>query len=193
MSATIVLSMAVGDAWRELGEYTHAAKAKWAKENGCIAVTHYWNDELAVTLERPASWYKLGLILSELFVGRNVIWMDADAIPYPCLKRRMIEPMNSDTMVISKNHIGVNCGLFGLLCGQESLAMVDKWWNWPSDHFHPWWENKALMEMIEKRACCVSISTIPHDANLLHAAGVPGGPSAKLAWLKQRAKWLEAK
>lgn len=132
-----------------------------------------------VDFNKPASWFKIQAILEQFNKSNceNLLWIDADTL---ILEQNFkIENIikKDKFFYLSKDANGINCGVFimsNVKIMREFLSHVDllssKYMN------HIWWEQAAIMELIEKNILNINqyIEYIPqnilnaYDKNLVH-------------------------
>lgn len=185
---TIVLSMCVGESWREMTSWTHKFRENWAHSNKCEAVTEMLSQEEANKIAiRPAAWLKLLRMRHFISNGCNVIWMDADAVPTYVYNVDNLISYEERSMLVSTDINGMNSGLFSLASSQWALDLLDYWWNYPCNIHDVWWEQRALHDMVNAGNFPGKIKLIDQKPFLIHAAGVQTAQQ-KFEWLKRRVK-----
>jgi len=101
--------------------------------------------------ERPPSWYKIKFLKEELEKGdaEYCLWLDADTLIYNRdFDLRTLTRSGKD-IYIAKDDININCGVLLLRNSPFTLKLLDQIWNMTHCLDHPWWEQQALVELIE--------------------------------------------
>lgn len=185
---TTVLSIGVGKGWEELTKFTDSYRRKWAECNGCEVITDFLDSEVAKKKSsRPPSWLKLLRIEELVKSGRNVIWMDADAVPTKNLALSQLTPPEQ-AIVVGTDINGMNCGLMGFRSGTWTEDLLKLWWSYPCNVNNSWREQRALHDMVKNGQFPGKVLTFPQKPIFLHAAGCGGSPINKINWLKQNIK-----
>lgn len=184
---TCLCTLVSGKDWIDIVNYTYPRNRAWVKIKCGISSVSLKHEHIiypSSKIIRPPSWHKLYIMAAVLSLGYNVIWIDADAVltqdfPDPFLK------LKKGQFATALDQNGANCGFIALPFGQESMELLARWWGRTEEINHPWWEQKALHNMMrEDKELASRWRGVPNSEGIIHAAGVP--VSGKLAWLKER-------
>ncbi len=98
---------------------------------------------------RPPAWEKVFAVGEALEWSEWVWWLDADAIvTNPEIRlESLIDPAAS--LIIAKDFHGVNTGSFLLRSCPWAKRFLWKVWRAEKYTLHPWWEQAAVMELLE--------------------------------------------
>ena len=101
--------------------------------------------------DRPASWYKLKILREELEKGEadHYLWVDADAVIFNLNFDLEALARSGKEMYLARDNLNINCGVWLLKRSAFNLKLLDTLWNMTHCLSHPWWEQKALIELIE--------------------------------------------
>jgi len=137
----VIILTAFNSAFAEIGELCVASLRKYQSIRPHINVV---KESIPDDYDRPASWYKLGLIRKHLTGSGFVLWIDADAMIVGRQDlTRLIKPK---TLNISKDCNGINCGVMAWRDVPEAHAALSRMDELYSQYEnHPWFEQAALM------------------------------------------------
>ena len=99
---------------------------------------------------RPASWGKI-LIAQRHLAGHDWLWIiDADAV-VTGPERRLEEITDGATgdLLLCEDHNGINTGSFLIRYCDWSVDFLRRVWETTEPHDHPWWEQWAVMRLLE--------------------------------------------
>jgi|LakMenE01Jun11ns_1017448.scaffolds.fasta_scaffold9944938_5 hypothetical protein len=129
--------------------------------------------------DRPASWFKVGAILSEFEKNDcdHILWLDTDTL---ILKQsfKLESLLKQDKyFYLCKDANGINCGVFlmsNVPLMKDMLSAVDALY--PKYQNHGWWEQAAIMELIRRNHLNINshIEYVPqnilnaYDSKLVH-------------------------
>lgn len=125
-----------------------------------------------INFEKPASWFKISAILEEFHKPncKYVLWLDADTLilQQDFKLEAIIKP--DKYFYISQDINGINCGVFMMSnvdIIKQFLSNVNNLCNKYLNHI--WWEQAAIIELIESNAYDINkyIEYIPQ--NILNA------------------------
>lgn len=114
----------------------------------CYAFEAY---KISENYPRPASWAKIQYLLTNLEENtyHYVLWIDADAIinnsRYDLLS--VIDP--SKYIYLSKDFNSINCGVILLKNNFYNKQLLSNIWNSTQYLHHHWWEQAALIDIID--------------------------------------------
>jgi len=100
-------------------------------------------------LDRPASWYKIPLILSKFDEGADyVAWVDCDTTivnyDYDITKF-----LGDESVYITKDINGINCGVMTWKRSDFTRDVLDKIWSMEEFLAHQWWEQAAFTKLVD--------------------------------------------
>ena len=131
-----------------------------------------------VNFPKPASWFKISALLLEMeSLCTHIMWIDADTLILNQSFKIETLLKEDKQLYISKDINGINCGVmifkntdFIKKLLHKIDSMCDKYLN------HIWWEQAALMELLEQNYMSISdyLEYVPqqimnaYDRKLLH-------------------------
>ena len=101
---------------------------------------------------RPASWNKLKLMQQYIGQYQALFWNDTDTLimnPAITLESLLLP---QKPIIVGSDNWGINCGNFIIQNEPGIDAVLQEWWDKDDDVFHPWWEQKALMNLIATKS-----------------------------------------
>lgn len=147
---------------RDIGEFTAANKAAYCHRHGYRFVVE--TDRLGPAFARPASWSKILLVRRELEAADWVLWTDADAmIVNPAVRLESLADPDAD-FVIAKDRNGINAGVFLLRSCPAAFKFLDRVWSETSFIDHYWWEQAAIMYVLDTGAHGLRVKHPPKGA-----------------------------
>jgi hypothetical protein len=109
-----------------------------------------WYDRYLIeNPERPASWYKIPLILSKFDSGADyVIWVDSDTtiINYDY---DITEFLGDASVYITKDINGINCGVMIWKLSDFTRDVLEKIWSMEEFLDHHCWEQAAFAKLVD--------------------------------------------
>jgi hypothetical protein len=100
---------------------------------------------------RPASWNKLRLIQRYIAGFDWLFWNDTDTLILNDQIKLESLTLPLFPLVVGSDDWGINCGNFLVQNTPETAALLEEWWNKDDEIEHPWWEQRALMELLRTR------------------------------------------
>lgn len=130
--------------YNEVGAISVPNKEAYAKQHGY----DYLLSHETLEPSRPASWNKLRLMQKHIQEYDWLWWNDTDTLimnPERCLEDL------TDTnfpVIVGSDDWGINCGNFLIQRAPDIDTILEEWWNKDDEVEHPWWEQRALMELM---------------------------------------------
>lgn len=150
-------------------QYTRKIKQEYCVKRG------YHFAELKCTIDpsRPPSWSKILLLQRHLVVPCYdwIWWLDADAVPRDINFGVEGLVQGTDLHIVTdwSDHLEL-----GSILIRDSLfteKLLKDTWNETSEINHPWWEQKAMMSVIEKQNLEYRFSQLGMREYIVHLAG----------------------
>lgn len=120
---------------------------------------------------RPASWYKISLLINEIDSNQfdYIMWVDSDAIIYnQNFDLRSLLRADKD-FYLSKDLNNFNCGVFIIKCSDFSKSILEKIDSMSEYVNHIWWEQGAFIELFESNFNNIQDKVQIVDQNILNA------------------------
>jgi hypothetical protein len=104
---------------------------------------------LIQNFERPASWFKIKLLLEEIKINQHnyVMWIDTDAIINNNnfdIKELLI---SNKEIYLSKDFNNFNCGVMILKNSRFNIDLLTKIWSMDEYLTNAWWEQAAFIDL----------------------------------------------
>lgn len=131
----------------EVGAISVPNKEAYTKRHGY----DYLLSHEAIDPTRPASWNKLRIIMEHIQDYDWLWWNDTDTlIMNPEIKlESLVDP--AYPIIVGSDNWGINCGNFFVQNTPSTRDILNEWWNKDDEIEHPWWEQRALMELLRTR------------------------------------------
>jgi hypothetical protein len=170
--------------YADVGEFTEKSKREYAKRHGYTPLL----ERESVDLSRAPTWGKIMMLSAALMDHDIAFWIDADAMildlsisVHDLLAQDDQESGPSD-LYISKDHNGINCGVFLMRSTDTAARFLEDVWERTEFKNHYWHEQAAMMALLaEKYPIKVTylpkraINSYPSDYGpgdfIIHAAG----------------------
>jgi hypothetical protein len=104
---------------------------------------------LLENIERPASWYKIPSILSNLEHHEYVMWIDSDTtiINYDFDIQSILD--NESEIYVCTDINGINCGVMIWKNTPNTRDILNKIWSMDEFINHNWWEQAAFRKLYD--------------------------------------------
>jgi hypothetical protein len=148
MMRVAFLTLCCGDEFARMAAMVNPPKSRYCD---CFGYDFLVYNEL-LDATRPASWSKILAIQSVLPRYDWVFWCDADAVLWNAASglRQFIAAAGSADVIFQANHNGPNAGLFFVRNSPWSLQFLHEVYRQEQFLDHPWWENAAILELLER-------------------------------------------
>lgn len=104
---------------------------------------------LITETDRPPSWYKVKLILSEFQKGAEyVMWVDSDTTVIN-FDFNILDLLDESEIYLSKDINGINCGIMIWKKSDISIEILNKVWSLTEFINHNWWEQAAFRSLYD--------------------------------------------
>lgn len=129
---------------KEISDISYESYQNFCNKNNIEIQRFELND-----IERPASWYKIQLILDEFKHGYDyIMWVDADTLLINNeFKIESILDEKSE-IFISDDILGINCGVMIWKNTENNKNILNKIWDSTEFINHFWWEQAAIISVI---------------------------------------------
>ncbi|HEV2695613.1 MAG TPA: hypothetical protein VG347_22165 [Verrucomicrobiae bacterium] len=133
-------------AYAELARISQASIRKYCRKHS-LKYAFY---QIAET-ERAASWYKIKFLKEELERGdaEYCLWLDADTLIYNRDFDLRTLTRSGKEIYVAKDDLNINCGVLLLKNSALNRKLLDKIWGMTHCLDHPWWEQQALVDLIQ--------------------------------------------
>lgn len=132
--------------YQELADLCKFSIKQYCRRNG-LTYSFYKITET----ERPPAWYKIRFLKQEFErkETRYCLWMDADALIFnPDFDiRSLIKP--GKQLYLSEDCHGINAGVMLWKNSRLNRRLLSRIWRSTRYLNHPWWEQKALTELVK--------------------------------------------
>jgi mannan polymerase II complex MNN10 subunit len=134
--------------YNDVGAISVPNKEVYAKQHGY----DYLLSHETLEPSRPASWNKLRLMQKHISEYDWLWWNDADTlIMNPETKlESLVDP--TYPIIVGSDDWGINCGNFFIQNTPQTATILEQWWNKDDEITHPWWEQRALTELMRNNA-----------------------------------------
>lgn len=128
-------------------------------------------DKIPIDFERPYAWYKIKMILDNMG-DKNIsylLWMDADSVIIN--KNFKIESLIKDKkyLYISKDINDINSGVMLIKINDFTKLFFEKVWMSVEFINHIWWEQAAIIDLINNNVMDIMNHLNYVDQNVLNA------------------------
>lgn len=143
-----VLSLSVGQAYSQLVEKAIVNKREYCDRHGYDFICGY---ESLDQLRHPA-WSKIKLIEQYLPKYDWIFWSDADSVVMNM--DFLLEDVIDDQyiMIVGDTVAGINTGQFLIKNCSDSFELLKECYALEQFIDHPWWENKAIIDHLERHS-----------------------------------------
>ena len=124
----------------------------YAEKHGydfCVVNSKRWEVEAR---GRPLAWAKIPLIFSKLQEYDSVFWLDCDCIIIDDSVDISEQIPENKLLSLAFDDNGLNSGCFFIKKHEQTLRLLNTVWGCTYCINHPWWEQKALMDIVELKA-----------------------------------------
>lgn len=103
-------------------------------------------------IERPAPWYKIKILIDEFAKNdyEYFLWIDSDAIIYNNKFDISTILKDNKEIYLSKDFNNINSGVILIKKTEFTLKILNKIWEMTEYLNHIWWEQKAIIHLIEE-------------------------------------------
>tara|TARA_Y100000310_G_scaffold340226_1_gene435282 strand:- start:360 stop:1715 length:1356 start_codon:yes stop_codon:yes gene_type:complete len=131
---------------------------------------------------RPFSWSKIKAI-QEVFESHNpdwVFWIDGDACIMDFHKK--LEDIIDDDfdIMFTVDHLAINCGVFLIKNNETTKKFLDQVYSQDPQNAHPWWEQAAIIEIINHGFTDLKVKRVPQKTFNSYAGSVYDNPEGAL-------------
>lgn len=131
----------------DVGAISVPNKQQYAKQHGY----DYLLSHEAIDPSRPASWNKLRLMQEHIADYDWLWWNDTDTLIMN-MDVRLEDLTNPEfPVIVGSDNWGINCGNFLIQRTPDIEVILSEWWNKDDEIEHPWWEQRALMELMRTK------------------------------------------
>jgi hypothetical protein len=159
---------------KELSDLSYGSYVAYCLKNNIDLERHQITDT-----DRPPSWYKIKLILSEFDKGHDwVMWVDADTllVNNDFDITQLLDDVSE--IIISKDINVMNCGVMIWRNNPRTRDILNAIWESTEFMHHPWWENAAFLNLYDKNLLGMQdvVKIVPqnilnaYDYNLYHTS-----------------------
>lgn len=109
-------------------------------------------DTIPVDYSRPYSWYKIDVLKQAILDSNQVkylLWIDSDAVILNTNFNLLDLIKSNKYLYISKDMHNINCGSMLIKKNQYMYDFLDEVWNKKEFLNHCWWEQAAIIDLIE--------------------------------------------
>ncbi|HSY19111.1 MAG TPA: hypothetical protein VK815_12280 [Candidatus Acidoferrales bacterium] len=133
-------------AYHELADVSRSSIQKYCARHSFPFAFH----EITQT-GRPASWYKLKILREEMEKGdaEYYLWVDVDAVVFNLDYDLRALTRSGKEIYLAKDDTNINCGVLLLRKSAFNVKLLETLWGMTHCLDHPWWEQQALIELIE--------------------------------------------
>jgi hypothetical protein len=100
---------------------------------------------------RPASWTKLKLLQRHIDDYDVLFWNDTDTLIMNSEVKIESLLLPEVPLIVGSDDWGINCGNLIVQNTPQIQSILAEWWDKDDELTHPWWEQRALMELIRTR------------------------------------------
>lgn len=145
MNKFIIIS-AYTDNFKEIADISYQTYEKYCKKQDMS-----FSIFKLINIERPASWYKIPLILDRFKEGYEyVMWVDADTLVINNDFKLNDIINNKYEIYICEDMNGFNCGVMIWKNSELTKSILNTIWNMENFINHSWWEQAAFIELYNK-------------------------------------------
>ncbi len=131
--------------YQELADLCKFSIKQYGRRNGIA-----WSFHRITDTTRPPAWYKIRFLRQEFerHETRFCLWIDSDALIYnrDFDIRSLIKP--GKDLYLSNDCHGLNAGVMLWKNTRPNKRLLDRIWKSTRYLNHPWWEQKALSELV---------------------------------------------
>jgi inositol phosphorylceramide mannosyltransferase catalytic subunit len=102
-------------------------------------------------INRPASWGKLLVLMSQFKTNDWLFWIDADAV-FTNMDKKIEDFITNKDFIVGSNFEGINCGAFLISTSQWSQMWLKRLYDMTDYIENPWWEQAAIIHSMKDEA-----------------------------------------
>lgn len=139
-----MLTAAIGDQYKKLQTFTSGSMIKYCNKYGYNLIIKTLDSFI-----RPASWYKIPLLLKEMKNFDFLIWIGCDMIITNNSYKIESFIDNENHFFVGNDENGMNCDLFIIKNCDISKRFLIEVWKQKQFIYHGWWEQASIRYLIE--------------------------------------------